>query len=57
MTRIQYRIPNGTQVTDAGLEHLQGLPRLRYLQLRDTSVTDAGVEKFKQALPNCVIGH
>jgi hypothetical protein len=38
---------NGTQVTDAGLEHLKGLDRLAWLWLRDTKVTDAGVGRLK----------
>ena len=33
----------GTQVTDAGLEHLQGLTRLQSLGLGGTQVTDAGL--------------
>ena len=33
----------GSQVTDAGLVHLQGLKRLRLLHLADTQVTDAGL--------------
>jgi len=30
-------------VTDAGLAHLSGLPKLEILSLRDTRVTDAGL--------------
>ena len=46
-----------TDVTDAGLEYLQGLTPLRYLDVSETKVTDAGVEKLQQALPNCKILH
>lgn len=36
----------GTQVTDAGLEHLRQLTSLRLLWLDDTQVTDAGLENL-----------
>ena len=38
---------DGTQVTDAGLEHLKGLSRLQELYLDGTQVTDAGLEHLK----------
>ena len=38
---------DGTQVTDAGLEHLKGLTRLQSLDLSGTQVTDAGLEHLK----------
>jgi len=44
-----------TQITDAGLEHLKRLNKLKWLSLDGTQVTDAGVKKLKQALPNCQI--
>jgi hypothetical protein len=44
---------NGTQVTDAGMEHLRGLTQLNFLAIKDTPVTDDGVKKYQQALPNC----
>jgi hypothetical protein len=46
---------NDTQVTDAGLKHLKGLPSLKTLGLRDTQVTGAGLSKFKAALPKCYV--
>ena len=36
-----------TTVTDAGLEHLKGLPHLQNLDLAYTQVTDAGLEHLK----------
>ena len=36
-------ILSGTQVTDAGLVHLQGLKKLGGLILTDTQITDAGL--------------
>jgi hypothetical protein len=44
-----------TKVTDAGLEHLKGLPKLQWLSLLRTKVTDAGVKDLKKALPNVQI--
>ena len=44
-----------TQVTDAGLVHLQRLTQLRWLLLHNTKVTDEGVRKLQQALPDCQI--
>ena len=38
---------SGTQVTDAGLEHLKGLINLVYLELSGTQVTDAGLVHLK----------
>jgi hypothetical protein len=34
---------NGTQITDAGLAHLEGKSNLRSLNLSDNSITDAGL--------------
>jgi len=38
---------SGTRITDAGLVHLKGLPRLSSLTLTATQVTDAGLEHLK----------
>ncbi len=45
----------GTQITDAGLEHLTGLTKLETLWLDDTQVTDTGVAELKKVLPKCSI--
>jgi hypothetical protein len=45
----------GTQVTNAGLEHLKGLSNLKTLFLEHSKVTDDGIMKLRQALPNCKI--
>lgn len=46
-----------TKVTDAGLEHLQGLTELDLLDVVNTKVTPEGVGELQQALPNCGIRH
>ena len=38
---------HNTQVTDAGLRHLEGLSKLQKVSLNDTKVTDAGLEHLK----------
>ena len=46
------------KVTDAGMVHLEGLPRLEVLNLRNMNVTDSGVSKIRLSLPkNCKIDH
>ena len=42
-----------TEVTDAGLEHLKGLSKLRDLSVGDTKVTPGGGKKLQEALPQC----
>lgn len=44
-----------TQVSDAGLTHLQGLTQLQQLYLHSTRVTDPGVAELRKALPNVTI--
>ncbi len=50
-------ISGGTEITDAGLEHLRGLTELNVLWLINTDITDAGVAALKQSLPKCQILH
>ena len=44
-----------SEVTDAGLEHLEKLSELRDLDLGDSPVTPEAVAKLRQALPKCEI--
>jgi len=41
----------GTAVTDAGLDQLSALTKLKHLYVWQTKVTDAGAGKLKQAVP------
>jgi hypothetical protein len=43
---------DNTKGTDAGLEHLQGLTRLRILRIPGTKVTDKGVRALRAAIPD-----
>ena len=56
---IQTLSPNGTNITDAGLEHLKGLTKLQWLSLPDddfdTAVAIAQAE-FDQNRPDVVVG-
>ena len=52
---VQIRVE--TEVTDAGLEHLKALTKLRYLNLEGTQFADDALEKLQQALPRCKIEH
>jgi len=42
-------------ITDAGLEHIKGLKRLRDLSLADAPVTAGAVESLQRSLPDCDI--
>jgi hypothetical protein len=42
----------GTQVTDAGLDHLASLPQLRQLNVSGTAVTPDAVARLRESLPN-----
>ena len=53
--RASYAHLDSTPVTDAGLECLEALSNLAYLQLTNTQVTGAGVAKFEQALPRVLV--
>ena len=47
---VSFLDPRGTQVTDAGLQHLKGLTQLRTLNLKGTQVTDEGVKRLQERL-------
>jgi hypothetical protein len=38
-------------LTDAGLAHVQGLPKLRELYVTQTKVTEEGRKALKKAMP------
>ncbi len=42
-------------ITDRGLPHLEGLKKLKTLDLKDTKVTATGVERLRKALPGARI--
>jgi len=42
-------------ISDAGLAKLEGLKKLRTLELRKTNATKAGVDKLQKALPDAKI--
>jgi hypothetical protein len=44
-----------TNVSDAGLVHLEGLRSLQQVELMETLVTDAGVARLQQRLPHARI--
>lgn len=47
LATVGYVSFEGTQVTDAGLELVRGLPQLQWLNLFATQVTDAGLNNLK----------
>jgi hypothetical protein len=55
LRRIEVLDLYGRGITDVGLTHLIEITSLRELFLLDTRVTDAGIERFRLALPSCVV--
>ena len=55
LTNLKTLALDNTQITDAGLVHLEGMHGLRELNLRYSKVTAEGVEKLQMALPECRI--
>ena len=48
VTTREHVTPRGPHITDAGLQHLRGLGRLRSLGLSYTDVSDAGVTTLQE---------
>ncbi len=56
LTQVDTLALNDTKVTNAGLQHLSGMQRLRFVHLqRCPGVTARGVNELQAALPNCQI--
>jgi hypothetical protein len=53
LTNLSRLDMSGTRLTDAGLEKLSRLNKLRELDVRRSRVTPTAAEAFKQAHPNC----
>lgn len=53
MTQLGYLDLSNNEITDAGLEHLEGLAQLGYLNLKGTKVTPKGMQEIKRASPRC----
>lgn len=51
MTELDGLSLNGPRITDAGLVHLETLPKLKNLWLRGTAITDEGYRRLQAALP------
>jgi hypothetical protein len=47
--------PYGSSISDAGLEHLSSLHKLRMLYIQSSRVTDTGVQSFNERLPDCKV--
>lgn len=44
-----------TSISDQGLDHLAAVKTLKILDVQRTQVTLAGVDRFRQALPTCLV--
>ncbi len=47
LTNLQTLFLDGSQITDAGLKHLEGLTKVTELYLNHTEITDAGLEHLE----------
>ena len=52
LANLEYLNLYGTKVSDAGLDPLKNLKKLKKLYLWQTQVTEAGVQKLKESLPD-----
>jgi hypothetical protein len=57
LTQLEVLCLGETAVTDAAVEPLSKLTRLRSLDLTGTRVTPEGAARLKKALPECQISH
>ncbi len=55
-SQLQRLYLGATQVTDAGMKHLEGLKNLEYLSLHGTDITAGCMKQLRAKLPNCQIG-
>ena len=46
---------SGAKLTDAGLERLRGLKKLKTLRLVRTQISKEGILEFRSALPDCEV--
>jgi hypothetical protein len=53
LTKLEHLYLYNTDVGDAVVELVTGMPKLQFLLLKRTYVSDAGYKKLKQALPSC----
>ncbi len=53
--KLESLILIGTPITDAGLSHLEDLPKLSVLSLAHTQVTDSGCLALERKRPGLVI--
>jgi len=45
----------GTKATDACIESIRSMPRLKRLHVGGTAITPVGIEAIRKALPGCEI--
>jgi hypothetical protein len=51
LTDLEVLIAQNVQMTDAGLDHLAGLKKLKRLEIQGNRVSDAAVARLKKVLP------
>lgn len=55
LTGLEVLNLTGTQVGDAGLQHLAGLTGLKRVYAAHTNITENGVQQLNQSLPDCQV--
>ncbi|MEO2032296.1 MAG: hypothetical protein ABGZ35_09440, partial [Planctomycetaceae bacterium] len=53
LTNLGFLDLSNTQISNAGLEHLESFKKCKTLRLSGTNVTDSGVAKLQVALKGC----